>query len=83
MAAVTVAAAIGIAFVAMSMNNAAEPVTAGQADDNQVRLIKHELGETEITGTSKRIVVLEWTYAEELLALGVQSLLRRIILSLP
>jgi ABC-type Fe3+-hydroxamate transport system substrate-binding protein len=30
------------------------------------------MGETEITGTPERIVVLEWTYAEDLLALGVQ-----------
>ncbi|MNZ78084.1 Fe(3+)-citrate-binding protein YfmC precursor [compost metagenome] len=30
------------------------------------------MGETEITGTPEKIVVLEWTYAEDLLALGVQ-----------
>ncbi|CAM4152219.1 iron-siderophore ABC transporter substrate-binding protein [Paenibacillus alkaliterrae] len=36
------------------------------------RMIKHAMGEAEITGTPKKIVVLEWTYAEDLLALGVQ-----------
>lgn len=36
------------------------------------RSIKHVLGETIVKGTPKKIVVLEWTYAEDLLALGVQ-----------
>lgn len=36
------------------------------------RMIKHALGETPITGTPQNIVVLEWTYAEDLLAVGVQ-----------
>ncbi|WP_243735155.1 ABC transporter substrate-binding protein [Paenibacillus turpanensis] len=36
------------------------------------RSIKHAAGETEIKGTPKRVVVLEWTYAEDVLALGVQ-----------
>lgn len=39
---------------------------------SETRAIKHALGETPITGTPKRIVVLEWTYGEDLLALGVQ-----------
>jgi ABC-type Fe3+-hydroxamate transport system substrate-binding protein len=39
---------------------------------NQTRVIKHDMGETEITGTPERIVILEWVYAEDLLALGVQ-----------
>jgi len=39
---------------------------------NETRTIKHALGETPITGTPSKIVVLEWTYAEDLLALGVQ-----------
>ena len=42
------------------------------AKANETRTIKHALGETPITGTPGKIVVLEWTYAEDLLALGVQ-----------
>ncbi|MBO9609202.1 MAG: iron-siderophore ABC transporter substrate-binding protein [Paenibacillaceae bacterium] len=34
--------------------------------------IKHALGTAEIKGTPKRIVALEWVYAEDLLALGIQ-----------
>ncbi|MCA9241305.1 MAG: ABC transporter substrate-binding protein, partial [Planctomycetales bacterium] len=34
--------------------------------------ISHALGETEISGTPQRIVALEWTYVEDLLALGIQ-----------
>jgi iron complex transport system substrate-binding protein len=35
-------------------------------------VFKHQLGETEITGVPKRVVVLEWTYAEYVMALGVE-----------
>lgn len=38
------------------------------------RVIKHALGETSITGIPQKIVVLEWTYAEDLLAVGVQPI---------
>lgn len=34
--------------------------------------VKHGLGTAEIKGTPQRIVALEWVYAEDLLALGVQ-----------
>lgn len=40
---------------------AAEPVT-----------ITHALGETEVPADPQRIVALEWTYVEDLLALGIQ-----------
>ncbi len=36
------------------------------------RTITHALGETEITGTPERVVTLEWSYTEDLLALGMQ-----------
>ncbi len=36
------------------------------------RAIEHALGTTEIEGIPQRVVVLEWTYAEDLLALGIQ-----------
>lgn len=51
-------------------NNAGEATNA--ADPNATRTIKHSLGETEVTGEVKKVVVLEWTYAEDLLALGIQ-----------
>ncbi|MBB3111604.1 iron complex transport system substrate-binding protein [Paenibacillus phyllosphaerae] len=65
-----------------SANNAAETnsattETANNAADSEAaadesRTIKHALGELPITGTPQKIVVLEWTYAEDLLSLGVQ-----------
>lgn len=36
------------------------------------RTITHALGETTIPTTPQRIVALEWTYVEDLLALGIQ-----------
>ncbi|MCA0758592.1 iron-siderophore ABC transporter substrate-binding protein [Paenibacillus sp. N4] len=51
-------------------NNAGEATNA--ADPNATRTIKHAIGETEVTGEVKKVVVLEWTYAEDLLALGIQ-----------
>ncbi|MGC5325126.1 ABC transporter substrate-binding protein [Brevibacillus sp. SYSU BS000544] len=36
------------------------------------RMIKHELGETEIKGKPQRIVVMEFSYADALVSLGVQ-----------
>lgn len=50
---------------------------AAQGGDNteatpETRTIKHALGETKITGVPKRVVALEWLYAEDVLALGVQ-----------
>lgn len=57
-----------------SASNAGE---TGQGGDNannspQTRKFEHALGETEITGVPERIVALEWVYAEDVLALGVQ-----------
>ncbi len=40
--------------------------------ESQTRTIQHVLGETEITGVPQRIVALEWLYAEDVLALGIQ-----------
>ncbi|MBB6633111.1 ABC transporter substrate-binding protein [Cohnella thailandensis] len=39
---------------------------------DQERVIKHSLGETTIKGTPQRVVVLEWVYGEDLLALGLK-----------
>lgn len=69
---VVVAAGIGIAFTAMSMNSNAATNTLSENSNDDARIIKHAMGETEITDTPRCIVVLEWVYAENLLALGVQ-----------
>lgn len=49
----------------------APPVVAASAAP---RTVKHALGETAITGDAKRVVALEWTYVEDLLALGIQPI---------
>lgn len=46
-----------------------EPESSG---DSGTRTVEHALGSLEIEGVPQTIVVLEWTYAEDLLALGVQ-----------
>ncbi len=45
---------------------------ANQGAEQQSRTIKHALGETVIEGVPQRVVVLEWSIAEDVLALGVQ-----------
>jgi ABC-type Fe3+-hydroxamate transport system substrate-binding protein len=70
-AAIVVAAGVSVAFATMSMNGNNTATDTASSSDN-VRMIKHAMGETEIAGIPKRIVVLEWVYAEDLLALGVQ-----------
>ncbi|SFF23871.1 iron complex transport system substrate-binding protein [Paenibacillus catalpae] len=55
-----------------STNANANASTNTASEDTAERSIKHALGETKITGTPKKVVVLEWTYAEDLIALGVQ-----------
>lgn len=72
-----VAASVGIAFVAVSSMDNAPAVTMEAAsqqvsDPAQRRVIKHQMGETEITGTPERVVVLYSIYAGDVRALGVQ-----------
>lgn len=50
----------------------AKPTAAATVAADTVKTITHDLGTTEIKGTPKRIVTLEWTYAEDLLAVGIQ-----------
>ncbi len=45
---------------------------AAKPTEEQVRTVKHMMGESTIKGTPKRIVALEWSSAEHLLALGIQ-----------
>nr|WP_115995109.1 iron-siderophore ABC transporter substrate-binding protein [Cohnella lupini] len=51
---------------------ASEPAVSESAASNETRTFKHVMGETKITGIPQRVVVLEWTHAEDVLALGVQ-----------
>ncbi|MDR6884521.1 iron-siderophore ABC transporter substrate-binding protein [Bacillus sp. 3255] len=73
-------AACGNASTHTSGNSAASPASSAAASvqpsaapaADAVKTIKHDLGTTEIKGTPKRIVTLEWSYAEDLLAVGIQ-----------
>lgn len=49
------------------------PATHNAPTDTQ-RTITHALGESTLAGTPQRIVALEWTYVEDLLALGLQPI---------
>ncbi|WP_158734957.1 ABC transporter substrate-binding protein [Alteribacillus sp. YIM 98480] len=42
------------------------------ASENETTTVEDARGEQEIDGTPENIVVLEWVYAEDLLALGIQ-----------
>ncbi|MFC4098913.1 ABC transporter substrate-binding protein [Paenibacillus xanthanilyticus] len=58
---------------AASTNAGANEQATDTADTtSETRSIKHALGELPITGVPQKIVVLEWTYAEDLLMVGVQ-----------
>src|SRR5690554_378402 len=48
------------------------PANSGAAEESTSRIIKDSIGDQTIDGTPQRVVVLEWTYAEDVLALGVQ-----------
>jgi ABC-type Fe3+-hydroxamate transport system substrate-binding protein len=71
-AAVVVAASVGVAFAAMSMNGSTVTDTASTNSSDNTRVIKHVMGETEITGTPERIVALDWSASENLLTMGIQ-----------
>jgi ABC-type Fe3+-citrate transport system substrate-binding protein len=43
-------------------------------DTEEVRVIQHGMGETAITGTPQRIVILWGSYSDDLLTLGVQPI---------
>ncbi|ANE48888.1 hypothetical protein SY83_12500 [Paenibacillus swuensis] len=53
-------------------SNAGNANTGNAQVSEEVKRIKHPLGTTEIKGIPQRIVVLEWSYVEDLLALGVK-----------
>ncbi|WP_213582560.1 ABC transporter substrate-binding protein [Paenibacillus sp. J2TS4] len=43
-----------------------------QKASQEIRTVQHALGNTDIKGIPQRVVALEWTYAEDVLALGIQ-----------
>ncbi|MBX3015938.1 MAG: iron-siderophore ABC transporter substrate-binding protein [Caldilineaceae bacterium] len=59
-----------LAACALPVAPASAPATSEAT--SAARVIQHALGETTITGTPQRVVALEWIYAEDLLALGIQ-----------
>jgi iron complex transport system substrate-binding protein len=48
--------------------------SATQRDPQNTKTIHHALGESTISSVPQRIVALEWTYVEGLLALGIQPI---------
>jgi ABC-type Fe3+-hydroxamate transport system substrate-binding protein len=76
-AAAVVAASVGIAFAATmnnmnNNNNTTEPEVASQQSSNEVRVIKHDVGETEITGTPERVVLLDAHSFSIMMELGIE-----------
>lgn len=74
--ALVIAGSAGIAFAAMSLNGTTEanlPSSPSQtgSSDNDIRLIKHAMGETKIAGTPARIIALDWSASEILLAMDI------------
>ncbi|MFH5187385.1 ABC transporter substrate-binding protein [Paenibacillus sp. TAB 01] len=55
-------------------DSAKEPSSpaAGQEAQAGSRTIQHALGTAEIKGTAKRVIALDWSFVEHLLAVGVQ-----------
>jgi ABC-type Fe3+-hydroxamate transport system substrate-binding protein len=73
-AAVVIAAGVGVTFAAMSINNTAMNPAVNSYNDDKTRVIAHSMGETEVTGIPTRIVALDWPPAEGLVALGIQPI---------
>jgi len=59
---------------AVSEPTAVPSASRAASNDLQTRTFQHALGETEISGTPTRVITLEWSYTENLLALGLQPL---------
>jgi ABC-type Fe3+-hydroxamate transport system substrate-binding protein len=74
-AAAVVAAGIGIAFAAASMRSPASNSQLTSDSANEVRVIKHAMGETEITGRPERIVSVDDELTTDMLILGAGDLL--------
>jgi ferric hydroxamate transport system substrate-binding protein len=67
--------AVGMIFLAVvGLTVLTVSSQAQQTNPCTGKIYKHTLGESCVVGTPKRIVALEWKYAEDLLALGIQPL---------
>ncbi|MFT9494152.1 ABC transporter substrate-binding protein [Anaerosolibacter sp.] len=64
--------ALAVVFTACSTGQKTEEVQETVNTDAQVRVIEHAMGQTEITGEPKRVVVLTNEGTEALLELGVK-----------
>lgn len=68
---------IGLLIMVGLLSACAIPANAPAVTPNNevagltTRIVQHALGESTITGTPQRIVALEWTYVDALLALGI------------
>lgn len=63
---------LAVFSLALGACSPATPAKPTETPAPRTHVIKHSLGETTITGTPKRVIALEWTYVEDLLAVGVQ-----------
>lgn len=62
-----------VLLFAVGCSQPKETKEVAKTDNNSEAItIKHAGGETKLDKPAKRVVVLEWAYAEDLLALGVQ-----------
>lgn len=61
-----------LAACSSSEDNKNDENDTKSADDGRRVTFEDAVGEQTIKGTPKKIVVLEWSYAEDLLALGIQ-----------
>lgn len=75
-AAIGVAGSVGITFAAMNMNDAdstlSPPEQQQSHDNSDVRVIQHDMGETEITGTPERVVLLDTHSFSIMMELGIE-----------
>lgn len=62
----------GVALGAVLLAGLGLSASAQTAQTCKGQTITHSLGQTCVVGVPKRVVVLEWAYAEDVLALGVQ-----------
>lgn len=61
-----------LSLIGGGIAGAAQPAAPTITPRPETLTIEHALGSTDIVGVPKRVVALEWTYVEDLLALGVQ-----------
>lgn len=73
-AAIVVVVSIGVAFAATSISNPTTSTNLSTSNDDEVRVIKHLMGETEIAGTPESIIVLDSYLIEPLLAFDTEPI---------